>query len=681
MRSWVVAALLATCLGIPGVASASTLTLTSGTDWTAYTTDPGTAPNPSGPSSLGQAQAVCLNDFFPARCPDAALRWGYAGSGWHAELSSIPDAVWIWAPGITGSTSPADSQYFFSKTLQLAGTPLRGNVAIAADNFARVSVNGVSVGSIGSVTDPGAGSVADGLTTFDIAAHLVTGQNVITVEGGNGLPGFCPGPCTMSDDPAGVVFGATVTYRAPGEKDGTATTLAISPAEPEPRGSMTLTATAENTLLPDNTPAGAVQFLIDGEAVGAPVALNDSGQARLDAVAPLPGAHELRADYLGTDQFAPSSATRPLTVGRAASVTTVTVSPDPTVAGQAASFVATVGSGASGLGTPTGTVQFTEDDGTPIGDPEPLDSSGRATMVASAGAGSYRVHGTYSGDSVFDPSSGAVDQTVHRANTVTRISSSQNPVPAGGTLVLTVTVSVVPPGAVAPFGALQFLVDGAPLGGPIPLQGADGVELTVRVPNTPQTATIMVGYSGDANTNPSVDSLVQAVVPSAAAPPATAPTTPATPASPAHVTARQLGALAGKLKRRLSRQGTAALQGARQNFDATTAGTLEQKVYSPNAPASAVARAGARKRVLIATGRHAFGAPSSAALRLKLTPAGRRAIKRQRSLKLAIVTRFTPATGKPVVDVTRLTAPARRRAKTSRTDRGWTLLAPPRRNH
>jgi hypothetical protein len=139
--------------------------------------------------------------------------YGFAGSGWSANLSSIPGAAWIWAPGITGATTPAfPDVYFFSKAFNLAGAPTAGSISVAADDFAEVRVNGAVVGTIGSETD---GTLAfagqSSLTTFDITSFLVPGTNVITVRGANG--NLACGPVAYNCNPAGVVFAGSLSFQ------------------------------------------------------------------------------------------------------------------------------------------------------------------------------------------------------------------------------------------------------------------------------------------------------------------------------------------------------------------------------------------------------------------------------------------------------------------------------------
>jgi hypothetical protein len=167
-------------------------------------------------TNYGFAEKVCLNASSPAGCPPDAVQYGFAGTGWGADLQSIPGAAWIWAPGTTGATYPADLQRFaFSKQLDIQGNQISGTIQVAADDYAEVIVNGSVAGSIGSITDVFlAGAAQAALTSFDISAYLVPGTNTITVVGQNGPPWFAgfPGPTSYSQNPAGTVFGGTITY-------------------------------------------------------------------------------------------------------------------------------------------------------------------------------------------------------------------------------------------------------------------------------------------------------------------------------------------------------------------------------------------------------------------------------------------------------------------------------------
>ncbi|QCP54531.1 hypothetical protein FAZ95_37235 [Trinickia violacea] len=162
---------------------------------------------------LNFAQNVCLNAQSPSNCPANATLYGYPG-GWEADLSSIPGATWIWAPGITGATAPAyPAEFRFSKSFDLRGTPVSGTISIAADDFAEILVNGQSVGTIGSLTGNFNAAVQSQqyLHTFDIYKFLVHGTNVITIRAANGNYGCGSGP--YSCNPAGVVFGGSLQFQ------------------------------------------------------------------------------------------------------------------------------------------------------------------------------------------------------------------------------------------------------------------------------------------------------------------------------------------------------------------------------------------------------------------------------------------------------------------------------------
>jgi hypothetical protein len=128
-------------------------------------------------------------------------------------------------------------------------------------------------------------------------------------------------------------------------------------------------------------------------------------------------------------------------------------SANPSVRGQSVPLTATVtGSG----GTPTGTVQF-KDNGTNLGAPVNLDSSGRATYTTPAlSVGRHTITAVYNGDTNFAASTGTLTQTVRSASTNTVVTSSSNPSTYGQPVTLTATVTVVAPGAGTPSGTVTF---------------------------------------------------------------------------------------------------------------------------------------------------------------------------------------------------------------------------------
>ena len=212
-------AVLVTVIALASRSVAATDLITIGSDatWNVYASDPGTPPA----VLLGTAQAVCLNAAAPNPCPAGAVVWGASSAaGWLADLSTIPGSQWVWAPGLTGASTPASpAQFFFATSFTLPGPPRAGSVGVAADDLAEVLVNGTSAGVVGSITDSIAAAQArNTLTTIDVTPLLMPGANNIVVRAANGPPAFAgcdPGPCTYAQNPAGVVVGGSFAFGPP----------------------------------------------------------------------------------------------------------------------------------------------------------------------------------------------------------------------------------------------------------------------------------------------------------------------------------------------------------------------------------------------------------------------------------------------------------------------------------
>lgn len=184
----------------------TTITFVSDSTWQVFSDSP--------TSFLGSAQHVCLQ----GECLPDGVSYGFPGAGWPIDLSSIPGAVWIWAPGVSGQTYPSDLKaFYFAKVFKLTGQPTAGSISISADDSAQVYVNGQLAGKVGSIEDIAlASATQSSLTTFDLTPFLKEGVNVIVVRGQNGPAWFaqvCPSGCTYAQNPAGVVFGGSLTSR------------------------------------------------------------------------------------------------------------------------------------------------------------------------------------------------------------------------------------------------------------------------------------------------------------------------------------------------------------------------------------------------------------------------------------------------------------------------------------
>jgi hypothetical protein len=126
----------------------------------------------------------------------------------------------------------------------------------------------------------------------------------------------------------------------------------------------------------------------------------------------------------------------------------------------------------------SGTVQFTAD-GTDLGGPQTVDGSGHAFVSTSAlEVANHAITAAFTST---DPntlnSSGALSQTVQRADTQTGVTSSRNPSELGQSVTFTAQVSAVSPGAGTPGGSVQFSDNGTDFGAPQSLDGSGGASI------------------------------------------------------------------------------------------------------------------------------------------------------------------------------------------------------------
>jgi hypothetical protein len=223
------------------------------------------------------------------------------------------------------------------------------------------------------------------------------------------------------------------------------------------------------------TPTGDVEFKVDGVAV-ATAPLDGQGVATSAAI-PVTGlgAHEVTAAYEGDEDFTASDGTLTQNVGADATHTDVSTDANPSVYGQPLTVQATVRG--AGPTSPIGTVSFAVD-----GDeycsvelvPETAPKSGAECGLAGPLApGAHTISVSYAGATGFDPSTGSLNQNVTSARTATVLTPPPSNAVFGEPVPLRARVDVQLPGFGEPDGEVQFSVDDAQVGGPVPLE--DGV--------------------------------------------------------------------------------------------------------------------------------------------------------------------------------------------------------------
>lgn len=398
------------------------------------------------------------------------------------------------------------------------------NNPITIDNITDIAFNSppdsapqnTSVSVSATLTDPNASpSTLSGRTvTFALGGGAsvngtTNASGVATVS----LPiNGAPRTTTLSVSFAQTAFlkGSSVSRSFDVTKNSTSTTLdQPAPVVHGQATSFSATVAATNGTL---APAGTVQFTVDGNNFGAPVAVAGGVANSVSTSSLSTGTHTIGAIYSGSgDHFGSSAATKDQVVNKANTVTTLNAAPSPTVSGQAVTFTAHVDVLAPGVGTLGGAVQFNID-GQPFGTAIALGAGDNAVLtVSNLSTGNHDVVAVYNGNADFAQSSSAqITHGVNQADTTLDLSSSSNPAFSGAPITYTAVVAPVAPGAGTITGTVQFAVDGVDLGGPVPVVGGQAVSPVSN--QQVGSHNITANYSGDSNFAGQSDSLTQTIV-------------------------------------------------------------------------------------------------------------------------------------------------------------------------
>ena len=264
------------------------------------------------------------------------------------------------------------------------------------------------------------------------------------------------------------------------------------------------------------SPNGTVQLRIDGVDVGAPVALS-GGTVSFPPVTSLgAGPHTVTAVYSGSSNYDGGQGSLTQNVTKADTSALVLASPSPAVQDTPATLTARIGAVAPGSGAPTGTVSFTAN-GDPLGAAplQPVSGGAEAAIdISDLPAGEYTIIATYAGDANYNGSESApitheVIAAAAVVETTTVVTSSENPSTYGELITFTADVTAVDD--TTPAGTVQFSLDGADFGDPVPV-GPDGIaeSATLASPD-PGDHTVIAAFTGAVGYSGSGDFLTQTV--------------------------------------------------------------------------------------------------------------------------------------------------------------------------
>jgi hypothetical protein len=447
------------------------------------------------------------------------------------SLSALP----IGALAVTASYS-GDTNFLGCLAPIITITVNKGSTTTAVSSSLNPGTFGSPVTFTASVT--GSGATPTGSVSFmDGAGVIGTG----TLNGG-GQATFATASLGVGSHSITAVYagdtnltGSTSPALAQVVNQGTSTTSVGTSGTPAALGApVTFTATVTGS---GGSPTGGVTFK-DGVNTLGTGTLNGSGQATFATSALALGSHSITAVYGGDTSFASStSATVAQVIVQGASSSTLASSANPSAAGAAVTFTATV-TGAGG--TPSGTVTL-KDGATAIGSTT-LDGTGHATFsISSLAAGSHSLTAAYSGDPNFASSTSPVlTQTVNPVTSTTSMTATPNPVALGAPVTFAATVTGT---GGTPTGLVTFK-DGATTIGSAAVDGTGHASLAISSLAS-GAHSITAVYGGDAtfgaSTSPAIALQVNSSGATASTTGLTATPNPVTAGAPVTFTAAVTG--------------------------------------------------------------------------------------------------------------------------------------------
>ena len=247
----------------------------------------------------------------------------------------------------------------------------------------------------GTGTPTGTVTFRDGATTLGngtLSGNTATFATTALTAGGHSITAVYNGDANFGGSTTSPALTQTVN---PNPNQGTTTTAVASSANPSTAGqSVTFTATVAVST-GTGTPTGTVTFRDGATTLGNGTLSGNT--ATFATTALTAGGHSITSIYNGDANFGGSTSpalTQTVNPSQGTTTTTIASSINPSTAGQPVTFTATVAV-KSGMGTPTGTVNF-NDGGTLIGTGR-LPGNTATLMTSSLALGNHTINATYAG--------------------------------------------------------------------------------------------------------------------------------------------------------------------------------------------------------------------------------------------------------------------------------------------
>ncbi len=267
---------------------------------------------------------------------------------------------------------------------------------------------------------------------------------------------------------------------------------------------LTATVGAPNTVPKGPTPTGTVQFSLDLSVAGTSTLVN--GVASLTTSIATPGYHSPTAMYSGNRDYNPGYAPgNSINVLINTSSTHLQATPNPSVAAQAVTLTAKVGSSTAPKIDPTGSIQFI-DNGGQIGNAQ-LANGVAAITLSTLAVGTHSITASYSGDDAFSQSTSSTVSVVGKAASSTTLSVTPNSAAAGKSVTLTAAVT----GPRQPTGSIVFRDGTSNLAAAIPVDANGNATLSTSTLAAGKHSLVAV-YSGDPNLNTSSSTAISVTI-------------------------------------------------------------------------------------------------------------------------------------------------------------------------